>query len=108
MFFRLAKISAGLNCWRPDTLYSYCICWDVIFHARGVDLGVSVADNCHPSPHLFLDEQVLVNIIEKVQFNVHYLKNSLPGQTRGSVIMGLIKTTMLETHVSEILKHIRQ
>ena len=35
-------------------------------------------------------------------------KSSLPGQTRGSVIMGEIKTIMLEALVSEILEYVHQ
>ena len=56
---------------------------------------------------LFNTTHVLVNISGMVQFHVPYFKSSLPGQTRGSVIMGGIKTIMFEAHVSEILEHVR-
>ena len=67
-----------------------------------------MSDHYHPFPDLFLKEQVLFKINEKVQFHVRHFKSSLPGQTSGSVIMGGIKTIMLEAHVSEILEHVHQ
>ena len=60
----------------------------VVFHATGVDSSILVADHCHPSPDPFLDEQMLTNISEKVQFHVRCFKTSLKGKTRGNVIIG--------------------
>ena len=78
----------------------------VVSHAKGVASRVLVADHCHPSPDALLDEQILINIIEKIQFHVRILKSSLPGQIRGSVIMSRMKKITLEVHVSTILEHI--
>ena len=75
----------------------------VVFHARGLGSSVLVADFYHPSSDPFLHEQMLINISEKVQFHICHFKSSLPGQTRKSVIMGRIKTIMLEAHFSKIL-----
>ena len=72
----------------------------------GVGQGVLVVDNFHPFPDTFFDKQVLVNISEKAQLQVCHFKTSLPGQIRESVILGEIKTIMLEAHVSEILEHV--
>ena len=81
----------------------------VIFHARGIDLDVSVADHCPLlSPNPILSETVLVNISEKMQVHGRHFKSSFPGQTRESVTIGGINTIMLEAHVSEILKNIPQ
>ena len=80
----------------------------VTFHARGVDSNLSVADHCYSSPDLFLDEQVLINISKKVRFRVCHFKSSLSGQTWESIIMGRIKTIMLEAHVPKILEHVSQ
>ena len=81
----------------------------VIFHARGIDLDVSVADHCPLlSPNPILSETVLVNISEKMQVHGRHFKSIFPGQTRESVTIGWINTIMLEAHVSEILKNIPQ
>ena len=93
-----------ISCWRPDTLCSHCVC----FHARGIGSSVAVVGHCHPSPDPFLDEQMLMNICEKVQFHVHHFKSSLPRQTTGSLIMGRIRTIILEAHVSKILDYVGQ
>ena len=61
-----------------------------------------VVDHYHPSFNPFLDAKMLINISEKVQFQVRHFKSSLPRQTRESVIMSRIKTMMLEAHVSNI------
>ena len=76
----------------------------VIFYARGVSSRVSLSDHCNPSPDSFLDERMLINTNENLQFQAHYYKSSLPGQNRGSEIMSRIKTIMLESHVSKILE----
>ena len=65
-----------------------------------------MAAHCHPSPDPFLDEEILINISEKVQLKVRHFKSGLPGKTRGRVIMSRIKTIMLEAHVSKILEHV--
>ena len=78
----------------------------VVSHARGVGSSVLVVDHCHPSFDPFLDEQMLINITEKVQFQVRHFKSSLPGQTRGGAILSRIKTIMLGAHVSKILEHV--
>ena len=80
----------------------------VIFPWRGLTADSIIADHCHPSPDPFLDEQMLINVREKIQLHVQHFKSSLPGQTRGSVIMCRIKTMMLEAHVPKILKHVGQ
>ena len=67
-----------------------------------------MTDHYHPSPDPFLDEQMLINISDKVKFHVRHFKSSLPGKTKGSVIMGRIKTMILEVHISKILKHVGQ
>ena len=67
-----------------------------------------MADHGDPSPDLFLDQQVLININDKVQFHVCNFKSSLLGQTRVSVTTSRIKTIMLEAHVPKILEHIGQ
>ena len=81
-----------------------------IFHARGIDLDVSVADHCPLlSPNPILSETVLVNISEKMQVHARHFKSIFPGQTRESVTIGCkCNTIMLEAHVSEILKNIPQ
>ena len=96
------------SCWGPDTLCSYCVCWCSNFLCQGHCSSVLVVDHYHPSHYHFLNEQVLINISEKVQFHVCHLKSSLPGKTRGSVIMNRIKTIMLEAHVPKILEHVNQ
>ena len=39
----------------------------VTFYAKDVDLSLLLADHCHPSSGPFLNEQVLLNINDKVQ-----------------------------------------
>ena len=67
-----------------------------------------MTDHYHPSPDPFLNKQMLINISEKVKFPVRNFKSNLPGKTRESVIMGRIKTIILEAHISKILKHVGQ
>ena len=67
--------------------------------------NVSVADHYHSSYDPFFDEQILINISEKVEFHVRHFKSSLPRQTRGILIMYRIWIIMLQAHVSKILEH---
>ena len=54
-----------------------------IFDTRGVSLGVLATDHFHPFFEIFLDEEVLVNISEKVQFHVCHFKCSLTRTNQG-------------------------
>ena len=65
-----------------------------------------MAAHWHRLPDSFLNEQVLINISEKVQFHVHHFNNSLSGQTSGNVITSRIMTISLEAHVSKILQYV--
>ena len=65
-----------------------------------------MAAHWHPFPDSFLNEQMLINISEKVQFCVYHFNNSLPGQTSKNVITSRIMTISLEAHVSKILQYV--
>ena len=52
----------------------------VVSHAKGVASRVLVADHCHPSPDALMDEQILINIIEKIQFHVLHFARTNQGK----------------------------